>query len=54
MKISRSKTKRPRKLGLYKGKIWIAEDFDAPLPPEILNAFIEAPITSKKKRSNEE
>jgi len=25
--------------GMLKGKIWVSEDFDAPLPPEILNAF---------------
>jgi hypothetical protein len=24
---------------MLKGKIWVSEDFDAPLPPEILNAF---------------
>lgn len=27
-------SKRNRKLGAYAGKIWIAEDFDAPLDPE--------------------
>jgi prevent-host-death family protein len=26
--------KRSRKLGGYEGKIWIADDFDAPLDPE--------------------
>lgn len=26
--------KRSRKLGAYAGKIWIADDFDAPLDPE--------------------
>jgi prevent-host-death family protein len=29
----------PRPRGLLKGKIWIAEDFDAPLPEEILHSF---------------
>lgn len=29
----------PRPLGLLKGKIWIADDFDAPLPEEILQSF---------------
>ncbi len=29
----------PRRPGLLKGKIWIAKDFDAPLPAEILAAF---------------
>lgn len=28
-----------RKLGLLKGKIWISDDFDAPLPDDILDAF---------------
>ncbi len=29
----------PRRFGAWKGKIRIAADFDAPLPPEILAAF---------------
>ena len=29
----------PRVPGSMKGKIWIADDFDAPLPPEILREF---------------
>jgi prevent-host-death family protein len=28
-----------RKPGRLKGKIWIADDFDAPLPDDVLNAF---------------
>ena len=28
-----------RKPGRLKGKIWISEDFDAPLPPDIARAF---------------
>ena len=31
--------REPRKPGLMKGKIWIAEDFDDPLPEEIMAAF---------------
>lgn len=31
--------RKPRKLGLLKGKIHMAKDFDAPLPEEILDAF---------------
>ncbi len=31
--------KQVRKPGYLKGKIRIAEDFDAPLPEELLNAF---------------
>jgi prevent-host-death family protein len=30
---------QPRKPGALKGKIQISEDFDAPLPPEILAGF---------------
>ena len=29
----------PRPRGLLKGKIWMADDFDAPLPREILQSF---------------
>ena len=28
-----------RQLGMYGDRVWIADDFDAPLPDEILNAF---------------
>jgi hypothetical protein len=31
-------TKRSRKLGAYTGKIWIADDFDAPLDPETFDS----------------
>ena len=31
--------REPRQPGLMKGKIWIADDFDAPLPEEIMAAF---------------
>jgi antitoxin (DNA-binding transcriptional repressor) of toxin-antitoxin stability system len=31
--------RKPREPGLLKGKIWIAEDFDDPLPEEIMAAF---------------
>jgi prevent-host-death family protein len=30
---------KPRVPGSMKGKIWISEDFDAPLPPEMARAF---------------
>lgn len=30
---------RVRKPGFLKGKIKIADDFDAPLPPQVLDAF---------------
>jgi prevent-host-death family protein len=25
--------------GMWKGKIWMSDDFDAPLPPEVLRGF---------------
>ena len=31
--------RQPRQPGLLKGKIWIAEDFDDPLPEEIMAGF---------------
>ena len=31
--------KKKIKFGAFKGKIHISKDFDAPLPPEILDAF---------------
>ncbi len=34
---------QPRRIGLLEDKIWIADDFDAPLPEEIL-ALFEGPI----------
>lgn len=29
----------PREPGGWEGRVWIAPDFDAPLPDELLNAF---------------
>jgi prevent-host-death family protein len=29
----------PRKPGLMKGQIWMSDDFDAPLLPDLLKAF---------------
>jgi prevent-host-death family protein len=26
------RSQEPRKLGIWRGKVWIADDFDAPLP----------------------
>jgi prevent-host-death family protein len=36
--------KKPIVFGLMKGEIWIADDFDAPLPPEVLAEFEDGPI----------
>ncbi len=35
-------TRHLRKPGRGKGRGWIAEDFDAPLPPEVLRLFTGA------------
>jgi prevent-host-death family protein len=32
--------KKPRTPGLWKGRVTMAEDFDNPLPPEILEGFL--------------
>ena len=40
MPLAPKDTRHLRKPGLGKGRgIWIAPDFDAPLPPEILRLF---------------
>jgi prevent-host-death family protein len=40
--------KRPIRYGGLKGKIWIADDFDAPLPAEVLAEFEDGPIWPPK------
>lgn len=42
--------KRKIRFGGLKGKIWIADDFDAPLPPEILAEFENGPIFPPERR----
>jgi len=37
--VSSSTAKQPRKPGGREGKVWIADDFDEPLPPEMLAGF---------------
>ena len=32
--------KKPRSPGLWKGRVTIVDDFDDPLPPDILNGFL--------------
>ncbi len=41
--------KRP--MGMNRGKIWIAEDFDAPLPDHLLKLFYGGELP-RKKRNN--
>lgn len=42
-----------RPLGFAKGEIWVADDFDAPLPDDLLNEFYgsELPPTEPRKRT---
>jgi prevent-host-death family protein len=48
--------KTPRKLGMHNGKIRMADDFDAPLPADILAGFhgeepsVKTPKKKKKKK----
>jgi prevent-host-death family protein len=37
--VALADAKPPRRLGLLEGKIRISDDFDAPLPDELLSAF---------------
>lgn len=46
-----------RPLGMDRGKVWVADDFDAPLPDELLKAFyggelpkLEKPQRRRKRR----
>lgn len=34
----------PRKPGRWKGQIWMSDDFNDPLPAEIIDAFYNSPI----------
>ncbi|SRR5579871_4816549 len=45
--------KPKRTLGLYKGQIWMADDFNAPLPDDILAGFLgeELPPTKIPART---
>jgi prevent-host-death family protein len=43
-------TKKPkRKLGIFEGKFVVPDDFDAPLPDEILDAFEGKEKRTRKK-----
>jgi prevent-host-death family protein len=36
-----SRIGKPRKPGGWEGQVWIADDFDAPLPTDVLKHFVE-------------
>ncbi len=37
--VSYEEPRKPRRLGLWKDKVWMSDDFDAPLPVEIQRCF---------------
>lgn len=41
---------KPRVLGLGRGSAWIADDFDAPLPDEILAGFYGEKFRRRKRK----
>jgi len=54
--VNKQPTKK-RPMGMDRGKIWIADDFDAPLPDDLLKAFyggelpkLERGKTNRRKR----
>lgn len=49
-KLVRFVAEKPkRELGKYRGQIWVADDFDGPLPDEILAGFLGEELTSAKR-----
>lgn len=46
--VERNVKKRP--WGIDRDRIWIADDFDAPLPDDILAGFLGTDVPAKKKR----
>jgi prevent-host-death family protein len=41
----------PRPLGFDKDRVRIADDFDAPLPPDIMDGFLGKPVKAKARDS---
>ena len=41
---------KPRRPGLMRGRITIAEDFDAPLPKQLLDAFHDGALAPRRPR----
>jgi prevent-host-death family protein len=49
--VAVEKTKNVRPLGFARGEVWMADDFDAPLPDDLLAAFYgEAPGKNKRRK----
>jgi prevent-host-death family protein len=45
--VENNKTARP--LGFARGQVWVADDFDAPLPDDLLAAFYGGEIPQPEK-----
>ena len=50
--VAATPVKAVRPLGFARGEVWVADDFDAPLPDDLLKAFYggELPKPEKKPR----
>ncbi|HEX4783432.1 MAG TPA: type II toxin-antitoxin system Phd/YefM family antitoxin [Candidatus Sulfotelmatobacter sp.] len=46
--VERKQSARP--LGFARGQVWVADNFDAPLPDELLNGFYGTPSTPKSRQ----
>jgi prevent-host-death family protein len=44
-----AKPKKVRPLGFARGEVWIADDFDAPLPDDLLKAFYGGTLPKLEK-----
>lgn len=54
-KLVRFVAKKPkRELGLYRGQIWMADDFNAPLPDDILAGFLGEDLPPAKRPAKTE
>ena len=42
--------REPRRPGGWKGQVWISDDFDDPLPPEILRGFLGGAHADEESR----
>lgn len=49
--VPAERPKERRELGIDRGRVKISDDFDAPLPPEILAGFLGQEEPARRKRS---
>ena len=47
--VERKQSVRP--LGFARGQVWVADDFDAPLPDELLQSFYGETLPAEKSHS---